>query len=730
MKHTLLTLVVLMNVMAITHAQEIFQENFENGSLPSGWSMETNSTDGGWKIGTSAALSSQYWTIDENGSNRIAAANDDACNCDKSQDRLITPPLDFTGIDRIALSVDVFFGKGTYETFQEQGTIEASTDASTWTVLEDLEGQSGWKKHFVNLSDFAGEDSVYISFKYNDGGGWLFGFALDNVTIEIPPAIDAGLVALKYLPYGEVSKDILIRGTVFNQGLTPITMLDIGYTINGSDPVTAFIDGFNIQPFEYFEFTHPTPWIPTNSGNYEVNVEINTVNGIADENVANNAQSFQTEIYPLVVPPNKIDEFLQGEPVFTTIATAGDDLNKPNDLDFFPILGKNELWVVNERTETAGGSTLTIYDAGTPDQSFLPREDGNAWHFMSLPTGIAFSDNLNFATSPGVKDANHSGGIFTGPTLWSSDPDIYAQPSGGNGSHLDMLHGSPYSMGIAAESDNAFWVFDGWNNTIVRYDFRNDHGPGHDDHSDAIVRRYSEIKVKRDGNIPSHMVIDKSTGWLYAVDNGNNRVIRLDIHSGNVVDTLPLINEPLAEHSQMGNVTWEVIIDSLDRPCGIEIVGNRLLVGEYNSGEIIVYNTEAGFTEEGRIATGDAGLTGIKIGPDGSIWYTNRLQNTLTRLEPGEVTATNEGETSLTQLQVWPNPSAGSFLITLPANAERTNTQLELTDLAGKRILHLAGLSGTQNINLGYLPDGIYLLTVFNDTLMTTKKIVLHKNEN
>lgn len=692
--------------------------------------METNSTDGGWKVGTSAALSSQYWTIDENGSNRIAAANDDACNCDKSQDRLITSPLDFTGIDRIALSVDVFFQKGTYESFQEEGTIEVSIDAISWTVLEDLEGQSGWKKHFVNLSDFAGEDSVYISFKYNDGGGWLFGFALDNVTIEIPPAIDAGIVALKYLPYGEVDKDILIRGTVFNQGLTPITKLDIGYTVNGSDPVTAFIDGLNIQPFEYFDFTHPTAWIPTNTGSYDLKVEINTVNDIPDDNITNNSQSFQTEIYPLVIAPNRIDDFLKTDPVFTTIATAGDDLNKPNDLDFFPILGKNELWIVNERTETAGGSTLTIYDAGTPDQTFLPREDGNAWHFMSLPTGIAFSDNLNFATCPGVKDANHNGGTFTGPTLWSSDPDIYAQPSGGNGSHLDMLHGSPYSMGIASESDNVFWVFDGWNGTIVRYDFQGDHGPGNDDHSNGIVRRYSEIKVKRDGNIPSHMVIDKSTGWLYAVDNGNDRVIRLDINSGNVVAALALINEPLAEHSEMGNVTWEVIIDSLNRPCGIELIGNRLLVGEYNSGEIIVYNTDDGFKEEGRIATGDAGLTGIKIGPDGSIWYTNRLQNTLTRLEPGDVTATNEQEEALTHFQVWPNPTNGSLLVSLSAATENANMHLALSDLSGKNVLKLTGISGSQQLNLGYLPDGIYFLTVFNETMMETKKIVLNKHEN
>lgn len=331
---------------------------------------------------------------------------------------------------------------------------------------------------------------------------------------------------------------------------------------------------------------------------------------------------------------------------------------------------------------------MTIYDAGTPDQTLLPRADGNSWHFMSLPTGIAFSDNFNFATSTGIRTLIIAEAHLPVPALWSSDPAVYAQPSGGNGSHLDMLHGSPYSMGIASESDNVFWVFDGWNETIVRYDFQNDHGPGNDDHADGLVRRYMEIEVKRDGNVPSHLVIDKPSGWLYAVDIGNNRVIRLDINSGEVMNALPLIDEPLAEHSQMGNVTWEVIIDSLDRPCGIEVIGNRS-AGRYTSGEILVYDIDNNFAELGRIVTGEAGLTGLKMGPNSS-WYTNRIENTLTRLEPGEVTATEE-EMVLVQIRVWPNPSLGTILIELPDDLVNSRNEVWLSDMTGKTIRPVGG---------------------------------------
>jgi hypothetical protein len=726
MKKRLFILTLCLTLIASSQAQIILQENFESGSFPSGWTQKSSATDGGWKIGSSSALSSQFWPISDNGSIGIAATNDDACNCNKSKDRLISPPFDLRGLSGAVLQVDVFFGKGSYQSFSEEAAIEVSLDGVLWSVLEDIHGHGGWDTHHVNLSNFIGEDSVYISFNYNDGGGWLFGLAIDNIIVEVPPALDVALVKLNYRPYGEENTSIEISGTGFNMGLTPITSLEFEYTINGENAGITLLEGLNIQPLEYFDINHPTAWEPSIAGIYEIKVTIISVNGTGDEIQENNSQSFQTEIYPRITPPNRIDEFLLTEPVFTTIATVSDNLNKPTDLDFFPILGKNELWVINERIESSGGSTLTIYDAGTPNQALLHREDGNAWHFMALPMGIAFSDNFNFACSPGIKDSNHSGGTFTGPALWSSDPAIYAQPSGGNGSHLDMLHGSPFSMGIASESDNVFWVFDGWNGTLVRYDFQHDHGPGNDDHANGLVRRYTEIQVKRDGNIPSHLVIDKPTGWLYAVDNGNNRVIRLDIHSGNVVGTLPLINEPLAEHSQMGNVTWEVIADSLDRPCGIEVIGNRLLVGEYTSGEIIVYDIENNFAELGRIGTGQSGLTGIKIGPDGSIWYTNRTHNTLTRLEPGVVSGTAE-QSWLADVLVMPNPTTGLLVITLPQMADHTNTKIDITDLAGQRIMAFDHAGGTERINLNALPNGMYILSIFNDSFVMSKKIVLEK---
>jgi len=713
-------------MLTISHTQSIFEEDFEGPGLPADWSQNTNASDGGWKIGLPTQLSSQFWAIPSNGSLQVAATNDDACNCDKSQDYLITPILDFSNLTGAALSFDMLFGKSEYQGFTEQATIEVSTDGLNWSVIQELEGHPGWDSHQLDLSSYAGEDSVWIAFHYNDNGGFLYGLAIDNVQVFVPPASDAGITSLKLLPYGEVDVAIPITGTIVNNSLEPISQVEISYAINGGTKDWSHLHGLNIQPFESYTFHTNNIWNPTAPGIYTVSVEIETVNAKADDVPSNDTMTFQVEIFPHVVTANRIDEYLSTEPILTTMATFADGLEKPTDLDFFPILAKNELWVVNERVENSGGSTTTIYNAGTEDQEFLNRTDGNAWHFMALPTGIAFSNNFNFATSTGIKDANHGTGTFTGPALWSSDPEIYAQPSGGNGSHLDMQHASPHCMGIANEVDNVFWVTDGYNGHVVRYDFRSDHGPGNDDHADGIVRRYKEIAFKKDGVVPSHLVLDEAKEWLYVVDNGNDRVVRLDINTGSVVASLPLINEPLAEHSEIGGVTWEIIIDSLVRPSGIDIIDDRLLVGDYTTGDIIIYDVENQFAELVRIATGLQGLTGIKIAPDGSVYYTNRLQNTLVRAEPGEPTSVVENAW-LEDVHIAPNPTTGVVAVEFPDNDFEGKVSIELTDITGKNLLQQANANNPHSLDLSGLSDGIYFLTVWCKEFSTTRKIILER---
>ncbi len=334
----------------------------------------------------------------------------------------------------------------------------------------------------------------------------------------------------------------------------------------------------------------------------------------------------------------------KNSPEFTLIADRIDRVDEPQDLDFNPNR-PNELWILNNANfqQDRGGSTVTITNAGLDNQQEQWLRDGNAWHFMAFPSALSFSKtNENWGTSADIQDANRQGGTFAGPSLWSSDMSVYAQDPGVdengqrlNGSHLDMLHGSPNSLGIESDEDNAFWVFDGYNGHIAWYDFAADHGPGYHDHSDGIVYRYTEMQLERNtDDIPSHIVEDDASGILFVCDTKNGRILWMNTLSGQINRSLPLRNEPLASHQQFKNLEWGVFTEvNLEKPCGIEVSGNILYVSDYETGEIIAYDKEA-MIELDRIETGEKGIMGIKMGENGQLWYVNALQDEVRRVDP------------------------------------------------------------------------------------------------
>ncbi len=721
----------LLLITSLLQAQVLLEEDFESGNIPDGWTVVSAATDGGWDVGTPDALSSEFFEILDNGSSYVLGTNDDLCNCDKSNEQIITPAIDLSAFDGAILEFNSFFLDNSYQEAQEDAVIEVSIDGENWDLGIDLHGHGSWDRHFLNLKDYVGNETVYIRWRYEDGGGWLYGFAIDDVRVVVPPSFEVELIEMQVRAFGEVGTGLPIEAMVFNGGSTDINSIELRYSIDGGAAFTEVLEDVEIASIEFADVAFTSPWIPEVAGIYEIEMEILAINGETDETPENNIASVQSEIFELVVAPNKIEDYLNSNPILTEIEGASGLLDSPTDLDFFPINGKNQLWVINQRTEDEGGSTLRIDDAtNIVAVDFLQQVDGNAWHFMSLPTGIAFSDdNFNFASSPGVQDANHSGDTFTGPTLWSSDPNIYAMPSGGNGSHLDMLHGSPYSMGIAHEIDNVFWVYDNWNKEIVRYDFVKDHGPGNDDHSDGTVRRYRDLGITADGDIPNHLIMDKQSGWLYFVDNGNSRVMRLDINSEAEIEELEELNEPLAEHSAITSFSHEVIIeDGLDQPCGIEIFEDRLLVGDYANGDIVIYDM-ADFTELGRVQTEEPGLTGIKIGPDGNIWYTNRSTNKLMKAEPGEliigVDVENPGSES--GLNVSPNPSTGIFNLRLSKVADMQNVVISIDSPAGQNLMKRQVDGQQLELDLSGFPEGLYFLSLNGPQTNISEKLMLRR---
>jgi hypothetical protein len=344
---------------------------------------------------------------------------------------------------------------------------------------------------------------------------------------------------------------------------------------------------------------------------------------------------------PALLAHGQVPEFGQEQTrSLVVISSSEDQLDTPRDLAFQPD-NPDLLWVVNRSND----GTVIYSKPGEADQSSELRIDRYAYHFMEEVSSIAFGDatfqnSMTFATcheSRNTYNDTRYPNDFMGPTLWPADLDIYGVVNQDNrllGSHIDMNHQSPNCMGIAHQGENKYWVFDGHNGHIVYYDFNEDHGPGHDDHSDAVVRRYTEAAVSRVADVPSHMIIDKAAGLLYIADTGNSRVLTLDVNSGRQARMLRATNEPLAEFSEYRDANVEVFAEgNLKQPSGLSLKNGRLFVSDHETGDIIAFDI-ASKSELRRIKASEEGIMGITHGPQGKIWFVNGRLSQVVRIDP------------------------------------------------------------------------------------------------
>lgn len=320
------------------------------------------------------------------------------------------------------------------------------------------------------------------------------------------------------------------------------------------------------------------------------------------------------------------------------------------DLAFHPT--RDELWVLL-RDLYAGDPCTTEVDTGCaslegrvaivvgakgPSPTFKVKKDPNAWHFMRRPTGIAFGEGDTFATSAEARTGNFEDqpSDYMGPTLWSSDPAIFTiEPPGKNGSHLDMLHSTPFGMGIAHETANVYWTFNGDVGALDRYDFKQPHEVGGSDHSDGELRRFVTGEVARLPEVPSHMVFDPKSSFLYISDTGNHRVVKLDTTSGTTSSTPLPVPDPMVLHETVDGATLVDVVPAgiLEAPSGLELFGDVLFVTDNATSRIHAFELDG--TPIRQLDTGmESGtLAGFTIGPDGKAYFVDLQTSRVYRID-------------------------------------------------------------------------------------------------
>ncbi len=218
------------------------------------------------------------------------------------------------------------------------------------------------------------------------------------------------------------------------------------------------------------------------------------------------------------------------------------------------------------------------------------------------------------------------------------NPAIFATKTpDGLGSHVDMLHSSPLCRGIAHVSANKFWVFNAYDKALDLYDFRAPHEPGGDDHSDGSTYRYALGKVKgaTDGT-SSHVAYDADDKFLYVADTGNARVVRFDTTKGKKNGDLPRISEPLEDEGIMTGTDVEVVVEAgmLQKPSGIELKDGLVYVTDAATSMFHVFDKTGAMIRSLSTGLPADSLSGFTFGPDGKVWFTDRVGGRVLRIDP------------------------------------------------------------------------------------------------
>lgn len=328
-------------------------------------------------------------------------------------------------------------------------------------------------------------------------------------------------------------------------------------------------------------------------------------------------------------------------------------LTNPRDMAFHPI-HRNQLWVANHDSDD-----IAILD--TQKYTSTVRADRAAYHYMEKISALAFDQKGQFATCQdslnaynGMQKPNH----FMGPTLFDSSPSALVDQLGNDKcdtskpdskacyfTHIDMLHESPQCVGIAHDPEtvtpfrNVYWLFDGKDGMLMRYDFQAPHGPGSLDHSQAAVRRYHDIKLSRVEGVPGHVVMDPDPKQrvLYVADTGRGRILRINPDSGkflrNAKAEYPIYSSLAASftYEVWGCTEWEVFADGLAVPAGLHIDGDIVYVGERNTSRIIAFHKHTK-KRLSHVNTGALGLNGFDTDAQGQLWYSDGASNTVSRV--------------------------------------------------------------------------------------------------
>ena len=294
MKKTLLFLAAALTFGMAAHAQTAFSEDFQGGSMPTGWTViadELVNSDNysdynqSWQVaqvsqdGNYAAVSIS-WTEPQ--------GND----CDRW---LITPAITVPS-SGYSLTANIW---GRTASYPEKVKVMISTTGTNKTdftqvldvVMDDQNYSTGWNPVMVNLDSYAGQN-IYIAFVNHGDGYYTF---VDDVKVKIVPANGISAVSASAPTWTAQNSNANVSLTVRNTGSAALAAFDVTYTVNGGDEQTLNVTGVDVASFTTYTYTFPVQM--TTLGVALVNITVSNPNNDTDADESDNSTSCETNVY-------------------------------------------------------------------------------------------------------------------------------------------------------------------------------------------------------------------------------------------------------------------------------------------------------------------------------------------------------------------------------------------------------------------------------------------------
>ena len=275
MKKTLLfAFVMLMSISVFAQTKTTYiLERFDGSSMPTGWHA-TGSGSSNWSISSTSYAGGTANELMLNWSPQFNGTS-----------RMVMPAVDLTGVASVVVSfrhaLDNYSGAHTI------GIATSSDGGSTWHVgwQQNYSTNSSWAVSQTITTEDMGNSSVNFCLFYTGNSYNMNYWYFDNIEIFTQENLDVQMLTIDV-------NDVMLPGdkdvvcTVKNKGLLPVNQVRLLYQLDNIKTVEEVFD-VNIASLASAQLTF-SEQVSIGPGTYNLTTTIMAVNGVTDDDTANN----------------------------------------------------------------------------------------------------------------------------------------------------------------------------------------------------------------------------------------------------------------------------------------------------------------------------------------------------------------------------------------------------------------------------------------------------------